>query len=359
MSDPDWLTTLLSTRIYGRTRFDQPGSARQLLETICRHQPFVPDRYGRHEPINLPFGPDKLDSAITALLNQEANRDHPEDPSGQVLLQRRRRPRCLYNIEWSGMRLVPFGQSFYDVEAQYVHHPVQLSQWLEFNFALLALHDAWFAAFALRDEHEWKNKLVWTRPRSLLQRLAPARQVESYLGIRLEQNIPGVYWGNYFGPFYVEWLGRERFASLPCVTKRELPTGGIFFTTAPTPFDWQTPACRQLQRQVRQHLGADAFFDMEALRQQVHQHLGKEGITDPEQLIPQHRLPEFPFAAEYRARLAELEAQHREEIIQAQARLGMHLVGEPEAGVLRFEGKQGEQVTIDMKHRTLHYWPSR
>jgi len=112
-----------------------------------------------------------------------------------------------------------------------------------------------------------------------------------------------VYWGTYFGPFYVDWFGREKFETLPCVERHELPKGGIFFTTAPTPLDWDKPETRAMQRSVMDHLGTEAFFDMQALRAKMAASAEPFAESfDPRELIPACRVPEFPFADELEKR---------------------------------------------------------
>ena len=115
------------------------------------------------------------------------------------------------------------------------------------------------------------------------------------VGVELERGIPGVYWGNYFGPFYVDWFGRKKIEELPCVEKRWLDSGGIFFTTAPTPFDWNSPVARQIQQAVKEHLGEDAFYDFETVRSCVRELEPMPNRIEPEQFQTPRRVPDFPF----------------------------------------------------------------
>jgi hypothetical protein len=93
----------------------------------------------------------------------------------------------------------------------------------------------------------------------------------------------------------VVWFGREKFETLPCIEKRWLDTGGIFFTTADTPFEWDSPAARELQEAVKQHLGANAFFDIETVRALVRELEPIPETMKPEQFQPPRRVPVFPF----------------------------------------------------------------
>ena len=356
MPKPTWLTTV----VYSSKRLDQPVHAQQLLNTICRYDTFVPDRYDWCEPIRQQFDKNDLRGPVAVLENQEDNKLHPEDPRGGILLSRRRRPRCSFNIEWSGIRLEPITASFYNVEEEYVHEPARLAQWLDFSLSLFIAQDAWYGAIALDEEHQRKHKLVYSMPASAPPVWSPGATVETYVGTKLYENIPGVYWGNYFGPFYVEWLGRHRFSTVPCVDKRWLPNGGVFITTASLPSEWSHPAAQTLQGQLREHLGADAFFDIEEVRRTFLQRLGKDSVFEPNQIIGRCRLPEFPFAGTYRARLAEVELVRRERIILDQAKRGFQFVGESEPRVLVFQSKTDDtRVIINQNQRALSIWPER
>lgn len=353
MGAQNWMNTV----IYGRAQFDTHERAQKLLEMLCRHESFVPNRYGWHEPIRSAFSPDNMEGAIAALLNEERNRRYPDDPSGMVLLKRTGPPKSLYYVDWSGMKAAPFGVSFYDVEAQFVRDTNMLEQWAQFSFSLFATHDAWFAYMAIDEEKAQKTRFIWTVPKNAPRGWTPGTKAEGFFGAKLQRGIPGVFWGNYFGSFYVEWFGREKFETLPCVEKRELPTGGLFFTTAPTPWDWDKPEYHRLQRQVMEHLGADAFFDMEAFRERVQRELGKGGIYEPGQLLPRCRVPEFPFPTEPRPRAPKSLEERRAETVEYQEGLGLKLVEEPQEGVLVFESEDGERVRIDLKRGTVEHWP--
>lgn len=172
----------------------------------------------------------------------------------------------------------------------------QLEEWLEFAAGLLVRHEAWYARFTLEEESNAKNYLEWSTTGGHAP--SPEYRVTGRgggIGVALEEGIPGVFWGNYFGPFYVDWFGRGKFDVLPCVEKRWLDSGGIFFTTASTPFDWNTPAARQLQQAVKEHLGGDAFFDSEKVIERVRQLEPIPDHIEPEQFQSPRRVPDFPF----------------------------------------------------------------
>lgn len=334
----------MNTIIYGRAHFGEYHRAKQLLEQICEHEEFIPDKYGWAEPVRLPFSKENMEGAIAALVNERQNQAYPQDSHGRILLKRNKKPHCLYISEWSRIRLNPFGHSFYHIEERYIKSPANLAQWIRYSLSLLPVHEAWFASLSLDAEKAAKNQLEWIIPNNAGPGFVPGTQALGFFG-KLHESIPGVYYGNYFGPFYVEWFGREKFENLPCVEKRILPTGGVFFTTAETPWDWDTPQCCQLQRQVVEHLGADVFFDMERLRHEVAEKLGKGNISDPTQLVPRCRVPEFPFEW---GRPPQTWEEQKIDIIKYQESLGLKLVEERD-DILVFQGKGKHQVEVRLK----------
>lgn len=82
-------------------------------------------------------------------------------------------------------------------------------------------------------------------------------------GVHLEEQIPGVYFANFFGPELVKFLGADRLASCPAVSNKALPGGGWCTATAESPLDWADQGALDLKRRVRSHLGERKFFDIE------------------------------------------------------------------------------------------------
>jgi hypothetical protein len=73
--------------------------------------------------------------------------------------------------------------------------------------------------------------------------------------------LPGVYWANYYGPVYVEFLGRERLLGAPWSNVSELPGGSMVCLTCAVPGDWHRAETLARQAAVRAYLGEDCFFD--------------------------------------------------------------------------------------------------
>jgi len=323
-----------------RATFDSEERARELVNYLLVHPHFAPNYFGQHEPLRR-LTPKRLDEVVDIVINRVGQELDPERVISTVFFARTQSPRCSYSVEWARLPHKAFSPSFYHVEQEFVRDPVGLEEWLSFVFGLLRLHEAWYADFALPEESSQKHEITYK------QRLAGGKVIEhtTASGVFLEHGIPGVYWGNYFGPFYVDWFGREKFETLPCVEKRWLDTGGIFFTTAPTPFDWDTPAARQLQQAVKEYLGADAFFDIETVRWLVRELEPIPETMKPEQFQPPRRVPTFPFTVEpprYKSIAEEIEDARR--YFEGQ---GYTCVGVEDRTVTFHDGKGGIlQVTV-------------
>jgi len=330
--------------IYSRATFDTEERAREVVNYLLAQPRFTPNRFGEYEPLRR-LTSDQVEQAVSLLVNRAGQELDPERVHSMVHFRRTRHPECSYTVAWSKLPHEAFSLSWYIVEEDFIREQSHLAEWLEFAFGLLQLHEAWYARFALDIESLQKNFITWhtQHPRAK----DPQKGVEraSGVGVKLEHGIPGVYWGNYFGPFYVDWFGRKKFETLPCVEKRWLDTGGIFFTTAPTPFDWDTPAARQLQQAVKEHLGADAFFDIETVRWLVRELEPIPETMKPEQFQPPRRVPTFPFTVEpprYKSIAEEIEDARR--YFEGQ---GYTCVGVEDRTVTFHDGKGGIlQVTV-------------
>ena len=286
---------ILKLWIYSRATFDTVERAREMVDYLLSQPRFAPDKAGEYEPYRrlTPKRVEETVASLAAVANQELD---PERVRAMVIFERRRNPSCTFRVEWNNLPHRAFSLSSYRVEDSFLWKAEQLEAWLEFTAGLLQRHEAWYARFTLDEESFAKNYLKW----STAGGHAPSSEYRvtgrgGGIGVKLEEGISGVFWGNYFGPFYVDWFGREKFDDLPCVEKRWLDTGGIFFTTTSKPFDWNTAAARQLQQAVKEHLGGDAFFDSETVFARVRQLEPIPHNFAPEQFQTPRRLPGFPF----------------------------------------------------------------
>jgi hypothetical protein len=102
---------------------------------------------------------------------------------------------------------------------------------------------------------DWEEKNYFGRPTRI-----SGGKITSTGGIWLQEGLPGIYWANFFGPIYVEFLGREKFEELPAYRKEPLPDGGVLVLTGPTPLDFAAET-RAAEEVIIEVLGRNAFFE--------------------------------------------------------------------------------------------------
>lgn len=81
------------------------------------------------------------------------------------------------------------------------------------------------------------------------------------LGVDYRQGIPGVYWGNLFGPPVTEWIGVDRLRSCPCHKHVEFAPGYHMIAAYPDIESFDTPAAVAARDAIREHLGIERFYD--------------------------------------------------------------------------------------------------
>lgn len=343
---------LLETKIYSRKVFETEESAREVVELLLKYPEFRPDRFGEYEPYHR-LTSESIDLAVAAIANRAQLQLSPHRRFSRVGFSRTRRPRCSYDVAWSLLCEVAFEQSWYLIEEGFCRQPDRLEAWLGFCIELLALHEAWYASFALEAEKHPKNLLEWRHLSPYAANPAIGVRTLSGVGVKLEQGIPGIYWGNYLSAFYVDWFGRDRLETLPCIEKRWLPGGGLFFTTAPTPFDWDRPETRELQQAVKEHLGAEAFFDIESVKQVLAELEPIPERMAPEELQSPRRVPKFPFVVvPYRP-----SEQEMEETIDYLVTQGF-TVERAQGNVVELRDAEGGKVRITFgPNGSVEHWP--
>jgi hypothetical protein len=80
---------------------------------------------------------------------------------------------------------------------------------------------------------------------------------ETIYAVDLKKGLPGIYWGNFIGPNFVEKLGRDKLLSIPCYRRIEFDDGGLFFALSP---NYEVTAeMRKQQQEIRDLLGEGSF----------------------------------------------------------------------------------------------------
>lgn len=322
----------LRFEVWNRHSIDDRETSLQLLQFLAT-SPFAPERWGVSEPLSQKFGGEQVEQVWERVLN--THHTHPI-----LFLERRREPKCRYYLSWAGEREF-IAKGTYNLLGEQIVQQRLLATWMSFTRSV-PLHGAWMARWGTADEAHHYTRLNWTVPDNH-PRLRPGAQAESAIPFQpLLEGIPDLFWANYFSPSYVEWLGPERMATLPALRKEETLEGGIFFTTAPSPWGWQARETYELKAQIRKHLGEDTVFDVESYLESVRQNLGKGNIYDPRQLVPRLRAPEYLFVSEHPKKSPSVE-----EIIQSQLALGFKMQERTERKLV-FQNDNHDRVEIEL-----------
>jgi hypothetical protein len=79
------------------------------------------------------------------------------------------------------------------------------------------------------------------------------------VGYDFGRALPGLFWINFFGPRYVELIGRERLLGAPAVEAREVGRG-VLVVTRSDPYEWGSEHARRSLEDVLGHIGRQFFF---------------------------------------------------------------------------------------------------
>jgi hypothetical protein len=79
------------------------------------------------------------------------------------------------------------------------------------------------------------------------------------VGVDASKYLPGLYWLNFFGRSYCDFIGQKRLLSAPAPEVHALDAG-VFLRLADDPRSWPTPAYQSAESSVLDHLGRQYFF---------------------------------------------------------------------------------------------------
>lgn len=211
-----------------------------LVAFLCAQTVFRPERWGPVEPVRRAFTPDDLSD-----MQENWNR-----LCG--LMFKGRKPKFWIDTLWLPQCKRP-GWFSMGVEEKFFKSSDNVRAFLEFATGVYQWGDMVYGFACHRQDYERKN--VLPRPT-----MVGGREV-SVGGTDITRCLPGIYWANFFGRTCVEWFGEERIRSAPCHALEDLPDGGALILTADTPAAYGERRVQQIEARLRDHLGANAFFD--------------------------------------------------------------------------------------------------
>jgi hypothetical protein len=205
-----------------------------------------PERYNNADPVRYPYSPAAINEVIDKWSRENIG----------MILKRVSAPK--YELDFTGQRrklLVKNELTIY-LDSALFRQP----QSTEISLAFLnAIYDALRPSYGYgvhRKDYLAKNMKI-TYPEG-----GNVSRVETWVGRDLSKCLRGIYWANWFGPVYVDFFGRERLETAPCVRRERLCDGGYLILTAATPMEYESSQAREMEQALREHLGADAFFDI-------------------------------------------------------------------------------------------------
>jgi hypothetical protein len=78
--------------------------------------------------------------------------------------------------------------------------------------------------------------------------------------VNLNKGIPGIFWANFFGPDFVEMVGKSKLLIAPSFKTIELSDGGILILTSSSPLNPSHLQNRKKQKELYVFLGANMFY---------------------------------------------------------------------------------------------------
>lgn len=339
----------LKSEFYTRKKFNTPTLAKTLIEMLLSHQDFAPNAYGSYEPLRK-FALADIHRASEILANEAGQKLKPNRIYSSLIFQRRKHePKISYYLEWSDLPHRPFDRNSVKIGGEILLQKDRFVKWQSFLMDLCVTFESWYAYCGLEEEMNQKHLLNWyVKEQSGIK-------VETHrgAGYDLYEGIPGVYWGNYFGPFLVSWFGREKFLDLPCYALHWLDTGGVFFTTAEFPDQWNTPRSLAYQEAIKAHLGRDYFFDIMVVKRVLDALHAIPHNIKPEQLQGNRKAPVYPF--EVVKPSSEIDFEEMERHFLA---LGYRLI-QRETTAIILQNEAGEKVRItNVPSPSIEFFPN-
>jgi hypothetical protein len=242
----------LSVRIVVETDADigTPEYAKAFLALGARFPRWIPQRFGVTEPLRARLTPDSRREFVRLWEGREIR---PGYSVGNIIVARRS------PVAYRGMISWTRGQGALNrvgLSARVRRSQAALEEVLSFAKALFAALRGQFAFVASDDEYFAKNVTGWwTNPTTGKPQGGSARAPDR------TRHLPGVYWATLFGPAYETLFSESKLHAAPALHRERLPDGGWLILTAPSPDDWNVEPARQLQHDVIEHLGRDAFFE--------------------------------------------------------------------------------------------------
>ncbi len=209
---------MLSAHSYFRGNYMTLNGSRGLLHILCGVSELVPDFWNISEPINKPFDPSDLDSVISgSMVPAEKARQH--HTRTLAFFARAKKPRYLLSID---LRLAPIQwTSAHNCISIHLQEPWSGGENTLAQYVLSSVLPQFpdYARIVESSQEDSERLREFRQPLNTneFQELLVKRTVTLPFGPY--GCIEDIYWFNYFGRVYVDFIGRERLlaAGWACV----------------------------------------------------------------------------------------------------------------------------------------------
>ena len=225
-NQPNFAIRMFSTKDWSNAEKAQQFFS--LLLSLDRD--LIPEKFGPYGQPNKKLSFDRLDSAIEFWVKK---------PAGSLgfYASRSKPHRVVFWVNW---------------QYQESHRFNELNVWIDARLVNAKNDPTWLIELGNR-LYFWGEMdfgQIWC------ETVSEGRQ-----GKQLEYGLPEIRWANFFGPLYVEFLGREKFVTASVAIREELAGGGYLIAIAENPTGLDYQQLSSYGKIQSNHLGADAFVE--------------------------------------------------------------------------------------------------
>lgn len=224
--------------MYSSTSWQQ--SFENLLHLLNDSPTFRPEKWGISEPLRKEFRAEYI-TDMEKVWNERQG----------IIFQRRTFPKLWINIDW-WQKPDHLNRLSLGIDERYFKKSIE-AEYLDLCLRLFEWGDAMYG-YSCHD-NDFENKNVLDEPTLVNGRLFKVG------GAYLEDGLSGIYWMNFFGKVYVNWLGKEKFLSTPSYDTKVINSEAIMLLSSPSPLDYAKPEVQDLTAKMLHHLGQDVFFE--------------------------------------------------------------------------------------------------
>ncbi len=220
------------------------NSGQEIFEILLKSDFFVPDKFDSREPERYVFN-EENQSRFLEFWKSEI----------KFLILKKIKP----HISWIMIRMWPknmnrFNEMSASFDSRYLSEKNGINNLVSFakKLYLWGRVDHGYICH----EEDWNNKNYF----GSFTKITKDRY--SFTGgISLIENLPGIYWVNFFGPAYVDFFGEVKFKEIQTFSKEKMKNGGYLLIISETPNEFKSKNIIEEQNKIVEFLNKKAFFE--------------------------------------------------------------------------------------------------